>query len=75
MPKTNNGGMRFVAVRDDLVVGLKEAKYGGDDEVERDDNMIGLLGSPLEVVFRPYLNRRGEREGKGYNRFVVGKME
>ena len=67
--------MRFVAVGDDLVVGFKEAKDGGNDDVERDNNMIGLLRSPLEVMLGPYLNGRGECEGEGYDRFVVGKME
>ena len=75
MPKTDDRRMRFVAVGNDLIVGLKEAKDGGDDDVERNDNMIGLLRPPLEVMFCPYLNGRGEREGEGYDGFVVGKME
>ena len=75
MPKTDDGRMRFVAVRNDLIVGLEEAKDGGNDDMERDNNMIGLLGSPLKVMFCSYLNGGGEREGKGYDGFVVGKMK
>ena len=75
MPKTDDGWMGFVTVRDDLIVGFEEAKDGGDNEVERDNNMIGLLGSPLKVMFCSYLNGRGEREGERDDRFIVSKME
>ena len=75
MPKTDYGGMRFVAVGDDLVVGLKEAEDGGDDDMERDNNMIGLYRSPLEIMFCPYLNGRGEREGEGDDGFIISKVE
>ena len=75
MPKANNGGMGFVAIRDDLIVGLEEAKDRGYDDVKGDNDMIGFLGSPLEVVFCSYLNGGGKREGEGYDGFVVGKME
>ena len=75
MPKTDYGWMRFVAVGNNLIVGFEETKDRGDDDVERDNNMIGLLRSPLEVMLRPYLNRRGECEGEGYDRFIVGEME
>ena len=75
VPKTNDGRMRFVAVGDDLIIGFEEAEDGGNDEVERDNNMIGLLRSPLEVMFCPYLNGRGECEGEGDDRFVMSKME
>ena len=75
MPKANDGWMGFIAVRDDLVIGFEEAKDWGNDDVERDNNMIGLLGSPLEVMLCPYLNGRGEREGEGYNGFVVSKVK
>ena len=75
MPKANNRWMGFIAVRNDLIVGFEEAKDGGYDDVERDDNVIGLLGSPLEVMLSSYLNRRGEREGERDDRFIVSKME
>ena len=75
MPKTNDGRVRFIAVRNDLIIGFEEAKDGRNDDVERDNDMIGLLRSPLEVMFCPYLNGRGEGEGEGYNRFVVCKMK
>ena len=75
MPKTDDGRMRFVAVRNDLIVGLEEAKDGGNDDMERDNNMIGLLGSPLEVMLCSYLNGRGECEGEGYDGFVISEME
>ena len=75
MPKTDDGWMGFIAVRDDLIIGFEEAKDRGNDDMKRDDDMIGLLGSPLKVMFRSYLNGRGEREGEGYDGFVVGKME
>ena len=75
MPKTDDGWMRFVAVGNDLVVGFEEAKDRGDDNMEGDDDMVGLDGSPLEIMFSPYLNGRGECEGKGNNGFVVCKME
>ena len=75
MPKTDYGGMGFVAVGDDLVVGFEEAEDRGNNDMERDNNMVGLLRSPLEVMLRSYLDGRGEREGKGYNGFVVCKME
>ena len=58
-----------------MIVGFKETKDGGNDDVERDDNMVGLLGPPLEVMFCPYLNGRGECEGEGYDRLVICKME
>ena len=75
VPKTNDGRVRFITVRNDLIVGFEEAKDGGDDDMERDNDMIGLYGSPLEIMFCPYLNGRGERERKGDDGFVVGKME
>ena len=75
MPKTDYGGMRFVAVRNDLIVGFEETKDRGDDDVERDDNVIRLYRPPLEVVLGSYLNRRGESEGKRDDRFVVCEME
>ena len=74
VPKTDDGRMRFVAVGNDLKVGFKEAEDRGDD-MERDNNMIGLLRPPLEVMFCSYLNGRGESEGEGYDRFVVREME
>ena len=75
VPKTNDGRVRFIAIGDDLKGGFKVAEDRGDDDVERDNDMIGLLRSPLEVMFCPYLNGRGECEGEGYDRFVVRKME
>ena len=75
MPEAKDGRMRFVTVGGDLKVGFKEAKDRGDDDVKRDNNVIGLLRSPLEVVLCPYLNGRGECEGEGNDRLVVCKME
>ena len=75
VPKANNGRVRFITVGNDLVVGFKETEDGGDDDMERDNDMISLYGSPLKVVFRPYLNGRGECEGKGDDGFVVSKVE
>ena len=75
VPEANDGRMGFVAVGNDLVVGFKEAKDGGDDDVKGDNNMVGLYGSPLEVMFSSYSNRRGESEGERYDGFVISKME
>ena len=75
VPEANDGWMGFIAVGNDLIVGFKEAKDRGDDDVEGDDDMIGLLRPPLEVMLCPYLNGRGECEGEGNNGFVVCKME
>ena len=75
VPKTDDGRMRFEAVGNDLKVGFKEAEDRGDDDVEGDDDVIGLLRPPLEVMLCAYLNRRGKSKGEGYNRLVVGKME
>ena len=75
MPKANDGRVRFVTVGDDLKVGFKEAEDRGDDDVERDNNMIGLLRSPLKVMLCPYLNGRGECEGEGDDRLVVCQMK
>ena len=75
VPKTDDRRMRFVAVGNDLIVGFKEAKNRGDDDVEGDDDMIGLVRSPLEVMLCAYLNRGGKCEGEGYDGFVIGKME
>ena len=67
--------MRFITVGDNLIVGFEKAEDGRDDEMERDNDMISLYGSPLEIVFSPYLDRGRECEGEGYDRFVVCKME
>ena len=75
VPKTNDRRVRFIAIGNDLIVGFEEAKDRGDDDVERDNDVIGLLRPPLEVMFCPYLNGRGEGEGEGYDGFIVGKME
>ena len=75
MPKTDYGWVRFVAVRNDLIVGFEETKDRGDDDVKRDDYVVGLLRSPLEVMLGPYLNRGREHKGERYDRFVVGEME
>ena len=64
VPKTNDRWVRFITVGNDLIVGFKEAEDGGDDDVERDNNMVCLYGPPLEIMFSPYLNGRGEGEGK-----------
>ena len=42
VPKTNNRRVRFITIGNDLIVGFKEAEDGGDDDMERDDDMIGL---------------------------------
>ena len=75
MPKTDDGRMGFIAIGNDLIVGFKEAKDGGDDNVKGDNNMIGLLGSPLEVVLCSYLNGGGEGERKRDDGFVICEME
>ena len=75
VPKTNNRRVRFITVGNDLVVGFKEAEDGGDDDVEGNNDMVGLDGSPLEIVFCSYLNGRGECEGKGNDGFVIRKVE
>ena len=75
VPKTNNRWVRFITVRNDLIIGFKEAEDGGDDDMEGDDDVIGLCGPPLEIMFRSYLNRRRECEGKGNDGFVVRKVE
>ena len=75
VPKADDRWMGFVAVGNDLIIGFKEAEDRGDDDVEGDDDVIGLLRPPLEVMLCAYLNRRGKSKGEGYNRLVVGKME
>ena len=75
VPKTNNRRVRFITVGNYLIVGFEEAKDGGDDDMERDNDVIGLYGSPLEIMFRPYLNGRGECEGEGDDGFVISEME
>ena len=75
VPKTNNGRVRFITVGNNLVVGFKEAEDGGDDDMEGDNDVIGLYGSPLEVVFCPYLNGRGECKGKRDDGLVISKVE
>ena len=75
MPKANDRWMGFVAVRNDLIVRFEETKHGGNDDVEGDNNMIGLLRPPLEVMLCSYLNGGRKREGERDNGFVVGKME
>ena len=75
MPKTDYGRMRFVAVRNDLIVGFEETKDRGDDDVKRDDYVVGLLRSPLKVMLGSYLNGRRECKGKGDDGFVISQME
>ena len=75
VPETDDGRVGFVTVRNNLVVGFEETEDRRDDDVKRDNDMIGLYGSPLEVVLCPDLNGRGEGEGEGYDRFVISKVE
>ena len=75
MPETNNRRMGFITVGNDLIVGFKEAEDGGDDDMERDNDVIGLYGSPLEIVFGPNLNGGGECEGEGNDGFIICKVE
>ena len=75
VPKANNGWVRFVTIGNDLVVGFKEAEDRGDDDMERDNDMISLYGSPLKVVFRSYLDGRGECEGEGDDGLIISKMK
>ena len=42
VPKANNRRVGFITVRNDLIVGFEEAEDGGDDNMERDNDMIGL---------------------------------
>ena len=75
MPETDDGWVGFVAVRNNLVVGFEETEDRGDDDVKRDNDVIGLYGSPLEVVLCSYLNGGGECKGEGHDRFVISKVE
>ena len=75
VPKTNNRRVRFITVGNDLIVGFKEAEDRRNDDMERDNDVIGLYGSPLEIMFCPYLDGRGEREGKGNDGFVICKVK
>ena len=42
VPETNDRRVRFITVGDNLIVGFKEAEDGGDDDMERDNDMVGL---------------------------------
>ena len=75
MPKADDGWMGFIAVRNDLIVGFEETKDRRDDDMEGDNNMVSLLGSPLEVMFGSYLNGGGEGERKRDDGFVICEME
>ena len=75
VPETDDRRMGFVTVGNDLIAGFEEAKDRGDNNVEGDDNMIGLLRPPLEVMLCSYLNGGREREREGYDGFVVSKVE
>ena len=50
VPKTKDGGMRFVTVDDYFELWFEEAVNWGDDNVEGEDDEVIFLGSPLKVV-------------------------
>ena len=75
VPKTDYGGMGFVAVGNNLVVGFEETKDRGDDNVKGNDYVVGLLRSPLEVMLRSHLNGGRKHKGEGDDGFVIRKME
>ena len=57
LPQTDDSRMRFVAIGDDVELGFEEAEDWGYNEVDRDDDAVGLFRPPLEVVLGSYLNR------------------
>ena len=57
VPETLDNWMGFVAVRNDLIVGLKEAERRGYNEVYGSDDEVGFFSSPLKVVLCSYLDR------------------
>ena len=75
MPEGENHWMRFVGVALNLLKWLEEAEGGGYNDVVGDNDKIGLLAPPLEVMFSGYLNRRGEGKRKRYDGLVVGNVE
>ena len=42
VPETDDGGVGFVTVRNNLEVGFEETENRGDDDVKRDDYVVGL---------------------------------
>ena len=42
VPQTDDRWMRFITVGNNLIVGFKETEDRGDDDMERDNDMIGL---------------------------------
>ena len=75
MPKAEDGGMRFVAITDDLELWFKETVNRGDDNMEGEDDKIIFLGPPLEVMFRPDLDRGGVSKRGRNNGLVVRNVE
>ena len=75
MPEAKDGGVRLVAINDNLEFWFKETIDRGDDNVEGEDDEIIFLGPPLEVMLRADLNRGGVSEGGGNDGFVVRNMK
>ena len=67
VPKTDDDGVGFVSVGDNLEIGFKEAEGGGYDKVHQGDDEVRLLAPPLKVVFGSYLNRGEKSKGGGNN--------
>ena len=75
MPKTEDGRVRLVAVKDYLELWFEETVYRRDNNVEGEDDEIIFLSSPLEVVFQANLNRSGVSKGSGDNGFIVRNVK
>ena len=75
MPKTEDGGVRFVTINDNLEFRFEETIDQGDDNVEREDNEVIFLGPPLEVVLRADLYRGGVSKRGGDDGSVVCNVE
>ena len=74
-PKAMNDREGFKMLRAEGKKGFCKGESRVDNEMESYKGNSRLFMKPLEVVFRPYLNRSGFCEGKVCSRTIEGAME
>jgi hypothetical protein len=74
-PEDVNGGVRLVRRARNMIMRSQEGEGRMNDNVNRYYDGSIVISPPLEVMFRPYLNRRGIFEGERYSRSIEGSMK
>ena len=74
VPQNMNNREIFEVGASDVEEGFSESERRMDNKVDSNDRQRRVNFSPLEVMFRAYLNRRRGSEAEGDDRTINGAM-